>query len=217
MNILVSISHYLPGFKSGGPVKTLKNMVDNLNYNFHIVTLNCDIDGELYNVENNIWVDSFGSKIYYVDQHDVDKNFFKKIISEINPDFIYLNSFFDYVFSSKFIWINHFNKIFDKNKVVVAPRGEFGCNALKIKKIKKYIYLNLINFINLYSNIRVQASNEIEAIDISKNLKCKEIVIASDIPDQVSFEENTYYSNNFKIIHLARIAKIKIYYFVCRF
>lgn len=209
MKVLVFISHYLPGFKSGGPVKTLKNMVDNLDYDFYIVTLNHDIDGEVYSIENKVWLSIFGSKIYYVNQADVNKSLFKKIINDVEPDFIYLNSFFDSIFSSKFIWINHHAKLFDKNKVVVAPRGEFGVNALKIKKIKKSIYLKLINFIGLYADIRVQASNQMEAEDIKRKLKCKEIKIASDIPNQISFEKTDCDSSQFKLIHLARISKIK--------
>lgn len=209
MNVLVFISHYLPGFKSGGPVKTLKNMVDNLDYNFHIVTLNHDIDGEIYNIESNTWLNIFGSKTYYVDPKNVNRSFFKNIINEVAPDFIYLNSFFDSVFSSKFMWLNYRGKLFDKNKVVVAPRGEFGDNALKIKKIKKNIYLNLINTIGLYSETRLQASNLMEAKDIEKKLKCKEIKIASDIPTQVSFKRAHFQNNQFKIIHLARISEIK--------
>ena len=42
--ILVFVRHYLPGYRSGGPVRSLANLVDNLgdSLDFRIVTMDRD-------------------------------------------------------------------------------------------------------------------------------------------------------------------------------
>jgi len=46
MKILTSVGYYLPGYKAGGPIRTLANMVDKLgdDFQFKIVTADRDFD-----------------------------------------------------------------------------------------------------------------------------------------------------------------------------
>ena len=39
LNILIFADYYLPGFKAGGPIKTLSNLVDQLGDEFHFISL----------------------------------------------------------------------------------------------------------------------------------------------------------------------------------
>lgn len=209
MRILVFISYYLPGFKSGGPVKTLKNMVDNLDLDFYIVTLNHDINGDVYDVESNTWVEKFGSNIFYTDEVNINKKFFRKLIDEVNPDKVYINSFFDRKFSMKFVGYNIFGYIFDKNNVIISPRGEFSPGALSFKFFRKYIYIQISNLCGIYKNYKFQASNSLEEFDIKKNLLCSGVNVASDIPDRKDFHGFIKSTNEFNVIHLSRITKMK--------
>ena len=47
--ILSSVGYYLPGYKAGGPIRTLANMVDRLGdeFQFKIVTLDRDFGDRL--------------------------------------------------------------------------------------------------------------------------------------------------------------------------
>ncbi len=51
--ILCFVSYYLPGFKSGGPLRTIANMVDHLapDFDFWIVTRDRDL-GDAHGYEN---------------------------------------------------------------------------------------------------------------------------------------------------------------------
>ena len=57
--ILITIDWFLPGTKSGGPVRSYANMLDHLGayYDFYIVTRDTDfLSDEVYsNIESNAW------------------------------------------------------------------------------------------------------------------------------------------------------------------
>jgi hypothetical protein len=51
------------------------------------------------------------------------------------------------------IWI----KVLPKTPCVIAPRGEFSLGALKIKKLKKFIFINTVKALGVYKNLYWQA------------------------------------------------------------
>ena len=59
-NILIFIDWFLPGYKAGGPIKSVSNIVSSLHdsFNFHIITSDRDIgDSKPYPSEElNKWV-----------------------------------------------------------------------------------------------------------------------------------------------------------------
>ena len=69
-DILIIMGRYLPGYKDGGPVRSVKNLVDYLGkeYNFKILT--CDRDHEderMYpNIKVNDWNEVGNANVYYV-------------------------------------------------------------------------------------------------------------------------------------------------------
>ena len=68
--ILTFTEYYLPGFKSGGPVRTLANMVDQLSddFAFRIVTLDRDfLDSVPYpGAKRNAWQRVGGAEVFYL-------------------------------------------------------------------------------------------------------------------------------------------------------
>ena len=73
--ILCFIPNYLPGYKSGGPVISLSNLVNALkNYiDFYIVTSDRDLnDKKAYkDIIVNIWNKLFSSNIYYLSKKNL--------------------------------------------------------------------------------------------------------------------------------------------------
>ena len=59
MKILVVVSHYLPGYKAGGPIRTVANIIKKLGdeFEFYVVTSDRDLgDTEPYaDVEQGDW------------------------------------------------------------------------------------------------------------------------------------------------------------------
>ena len=80
---------------------------------------------------------------------------------------IYLNSFFTFTYSIFPLILQYFGFIKIKS-FLIAPRGEFTENAIKIKKIKKKIYLLVVKTMGFYNNICWQASSELESNDIKE-------------------------------------------------
>lgn len=68
-NILTFIGSYLPGYKAGGPVRTIVNMVDSLadDHLFKIITIDRDLgDKQSYsNIKINEWNQMGQALVYY--------------------------------------------------------------------------------------------------------------------------------------------------------
>ena len=219
------LQYYLPGFKAGGPVQSIANMVDNLGgeFNFKIITLDRDaFESEPYpNIKADIWTDIGKAKVYYISPDNLSFGGIKRAITSTSYNVLYLNSFFSPYFSIVPLLLRKLYLI-PRCSIVLAPRGEFSPNALKLKRYKKMPFLPLIKSIGLYNNITWQASNELEASYIQNAmgsyLKLKIvpvlIKIASDIPGRANphhllRSDNIKKRGHLKIIFLSRISPMK--------
>lgn len=149
--ILIFTDYFLPGYKGGGPITSISNLVSLLNQYFDILICTRDKDfgnTESYkNIQSNEVATYQEFNVIYLS--DFNKQTMTKTIEEFNPDVIYLNSFF----SKTTQIVTLLNKFIFKKNLIVAPRGELQENALNIKKIKKSVYLFLYKLLNIYKNL----------------------------------------------------------------
>ena len=204
--ILVFIGYYLPGYKSGGPVRTISNMLDLLGdkYNFKIITRDRDqLDNKPYeNIKVNEWNDGPNCKIFYANK----KTNLRKVINHTEFDQYYLNSLFDFNYSTKIVLLYKLNLIPQK-PILLAPRGELMEGALAIKPFKKNAFLTIVKLLKLYKNITWHASSEYEAKDIRREFGNKtKIKIAMDVP-------NYNLTKDYTTPHKKEKGKLKILYF----
>ena len=225
--ILCFISHYLPGFKSGGPVKSISNLIDHLGdkFDFIIITSDRDLnDSQPYpSVKINSWTKIGRTKIFYASRAHLTFKFILKVIDTVNYDILYLNSFFDFKFTAlPLIAKNYFSKNY--KPCVIAPRGEFSEAALKIKYLKKKIYILITNLLGIFNKVNWQASGKKELNEILINRKSNSISakIAGDLPAQIknfkrfNFKKNKKIEGRLRIIFLSRIAPMKNIYFLLK-
>lgn len=207
--VFIPMPYYLPGENGGGPVQTIKNLINNTSVfiEYYISTLNHDLNSnEEYDVETDKWIERLNYKIIYTQHQNLDIIY--KQIREINPDFIYLNG----IFYNISIYIMHLVKLkkIDSRKIILAPRGELGKGALKQKEKKKKLYLLYSNILNLYKDVVFQASTELEKKDIQKIFTNK-VKVAMDLPslksDYIKKEVNN--SDYLQIVFLSRISPMK--------
>ena len=97
--ILIICDYYLPGFESGGALRTLVNMVDRLGdrFDFRIVTRDHDgpLDRTPYtNVKIGEWNRVGNADVFYLSRDHIHGKRLTELIVEVTPDAIYLNSFF---------------------------------------------------------------------------------------------------------------------------
>jgi glycosyltransferase involved in cell wall biosynthesis len=215
--ILCLISEYLPGFRSGGPIRTVANLINQLGDEFDIRVICRDRDlGDSLSY-SNIKIDGWNTvgkaKVFYASNKMISFFGIGKLLKETRYDILYLNSFFSFNFTIIPLILRYFGLVKQK-PCAIAPRGEFAKNAMALKKEKKRLYLYLVKFFGLYKNLYWQASSHFELTDINKEFGevAKIIKIA---PDLISFKKlklNTGFKRKrgyFRIIFLSRISPMK--------
>jgi glycosyltransferase involved in cell wall biosynthesis len=215
--ILCFIKYYLPGYRSGGPVRSIVNFVEKFGdvYDIRIVCSSHDaIDDKPYeNIIIEEWNQVGKAKVFYVSNKIIK---FKKIfdlLSDMKYDIIYLNSFFTFTFSIFPLMVQYF-KFINLKSCVIAPRGEFTINAIKIKKLKKLIYIFFVKIIGLYKHVCWQASSELESEDIRRviGVTARNIQVAPDLNFlKWSINDTLPYQRKdvLKIVFLSRISPMK--------
>lgn len=210
-DILIIMGRYLPGYKDGGPVRTIKNLVDYLGdeYNFKILTCDRDHgDEEAYpNIRVNEWNRVGNADVYYVPPKGFKFSLIKKISNE--SDLIYCcGCFNDYAINT--LILKKLKKI--KIPVVVAAMGLFSPEGFKLKYKKKQLFISVFNIIGMFNNIYWSATSEIEVKDIRSKVKTyNNIFVAEDLPRIV--DETPIIKNKkvgmLKVIWISRIAPCK--------
>ena len=212
--VLTFVSYYLPGFKAGGPVTTIQNLVEQFGteYKFMIVTRDHD-QGDLdpyQDIHINEWNCLGNMEVYYLAEKKATVISIYRLLSVTPHDVIYLNSFFDFKLS--FI-PNLIQKLCcQKSPVILAPRGEFSAGALSLKSIRKRLFIGLFKLLGMSNNTIFQASSTHEKEDIknSLNISDEAIKIASDLPVAV---QNSYTRQGdadlMKVVFLSRISPMK--------
>ncbi len=184
--ILIICDYYLPGFESGGAMRTLVNMVDRLgdSYEFKIVTR--DHDGPLNkapypNVRINEWNRIENTDVYYLSKNNIRLDKIKKLIRAMNPDAVYLNSFFSPLTIFTLI-LRRFNKI-GPIPIILAPEGELVSGALSIKRLKKELYIRVAKLLKILDPVVWKAASEFEENSIKALFGNKrKILVAPNMP-----------------------------------
>lgn len=215
--ILLFVSYFIPGKKSGGPRQSILNLVDYLGdkFDFYIVTRDRDIgDNSQYDgIKTNAWVDKENFKVCYLSNTLSANKFLVDELKKEEYEFIYLNSFFDFLFSIRVVLICFFMGL-DK-KITLAPRGEFSPGALKIKVIKKKLFLYFYKFILNAKDVCFHSTSLEESIDIKYILGCSDdkLRFSANLPRQNYHIPGSGYDtiekSSLSIVYLSRIVKKK--------
>lgn len=185
MRILALVDSYLPGYKAGGPARTLFNMAEQLGNELHfkVVTRDRDFgDSEPYpDIQAGTWQKVSKADVFYIPSSELRLKNVLKIIRATEHDVLYLNSFFSPMFTIGPLLLRKLGLVSD-GPVVLAPRGEFSPGALQLKNYKKKPYIAASNLVNWYEHVVWQASSSYEKIDIQRQFGDKApIFIAPDL------------------------------------
>lgn len=212
LKLLIFIDWYKPGYKAGGPIRSVSNMVDALkdNFQFYIVTRNTDyLETTPYpNINTNQWNEVDNAQVYYLSKEKINRQTLHTLIDKVQPDIIYCNSFYSPYFS--LIPIHYAKK--KKIKTILAVRGMLSKGSLSVKKAKKRTFINFIKWVGLFKNITFHATTHEEKKDISAIFgKNTQIIIANNLPEQksITFKEKNKSENTLSLVSIARIAPEK--------
>jgi hypothetical protein len=211
--ILISSRFFLPGFKAGGPIKSLKSLIDRnefKKYKIFIITSDRDQQSKVYKkIKLNRILKKKKFEIIYLSKDKQSFISFYKLINQFSPSIIILNSFFDLNFSIK---INLLNNFFFKKKIIIFSRGELLKDAINIKKIKKNLFILLACKLNFYNNVKFLTSSMNEKKNIKflfRNNKVKFFPILLNKIQSINLNKLNYNRNYFKILFVSRILKNK--------
>lgn len=224
LRILTFASCYLPGYKAGGPVRTIANMVDHLGdeFAFSIVTRDRDAgDIQAYpDIRPNTWQAVGKAQVFYLPPQLETLRSMCRLMRKDQHDVVYLNSFFDFRYTFLPLLANRW-LLGDKRKpVILAPRGELAAAAVRLKGFKKRIYLAVSKLAGLYNDVVFQASSRFEAADIRTAFGSlqQRVKIAIDLPEKqeqagidvaITPADTEVRSPVLRIVFLSRIAPMK--------
>ena len=182
--VLILTDWYLPGYKAGGPIRSIANLVQLIrqDVDFKIITSDRD-HGELEpyaEVEKNVFQDVQGCRVMYCSPAHIMQNV-RNEIQVWEPDFIYLNSFFSVDFSLKplvYLWNRNL-----LSKVILAPRGMLGEGALQLKPFKKRAFISLFKAFGFSRKLRFHSTDQSESKSIVKVLgSATNVVEVTNVP-----------------------------------
>jgi hypothetical protein len=166
-SILIFIDWFTPGFKAGGPIKSVTNIVQSLanDFNIFIITSDRDIEEQTpySNITFNTWIKQDHYSIAYLSPDKRTKFITNELISN-SYDNIYFNSFFSKNYTLEPLRIIRKLKI--NSKIIIAPRGMLGKGALSIKPLKKQLFISISKLFGFYKNVCWHATNIEEKKDI---------------------------------------------------
>ncbi len=171
--ILIFTAFYLPGYRGGGPIQTIANMVDCLSddFDFRIVTSDRDLgDTKSYpDVVVDEWNSVGKAKVFYTSEERRSFLCILQCLRKTPHDLIYLNSFFSLQFTLLPMLARRLG-LLAKRPLIIAPRGEFSKGALSIKAWKKRPFIFLTRFSRLFEDTYWHASTDIESYDIQRGI-----------------------------------------------
>jgi len=97
--ILLFADWYEPGFRAGGPIRSVVNFVQNMkeDYAIYVFTADRDLDASqsYENISKNEWIATAPDvQCYYCSPENRTRANIRQQLNAILPDFIYLNSMF---------------------------------------------------------------------------------------------------------------------------
>jgi len=210
--ILIFIDWYKPGFKAGGPIRSISNLVDQLHEKvaIYIVTRNTDyLESISYTtVKTDEWNTIDGAQVFYLSSQNTTAKTIKNLIKEVQPNTVYCNSLYSYYFSLLPIYIAKKLHI----RVVLAVRGMLSKGSLGVKSRKKLFFLQSAKFIGYFKNVIFHATTLDEKKDIKKAFgKKTTVIVASNLLQKKSldFHEKIKNNNKLKLVSVARISPEK--------
>ncbi|NDJ86949.1 MAG: glycosyltransferase family 4 protein [Chloroflexi bacterium] len=211
--VLIVAPHYLPGYKGGGPIRTIANLVDWLGneFEFHIFTADRDLGDErpYPSIEPQEWCQVNSARVRYLAPHEASWSGLKSVLQHLPRfDLVYVNSFFAPLCVKLMLLRGQFP---GRPPILVAPRGEFAAGALRLKRRKKHAYLTLVRSLRLYRSVTWQATTDAEIAEIKRIFRTNNVLLAPNLPPQSvpDTQAITKESGCVSLVFISRITKIK--------
>lgn len=164
--VVIPTDFYVPAFLGGGPIQTLKALIEEspAHFDTRVICANHDLgESEPLTDRPNEWRQVNRARVRYV-QGGL-KPLLNAFRSASDADVVYLNSLFSPQYSVLPLALRGLGRWRDAD-VLIAPRGELYPGALAQKPRKKQIFLRAFRLLGLHNKVMWHASTEDEAQQI---------------------------------------------------
>ena len=213
-NILILTGRYLPGYKDGGPVRTIKNLTDMYGDKYHFTVACADRDhgdekpyeGICTGVNS---VNHVGkADVVYFENGSISFGDISTLADK--NDLVYVCGPYN-TYAIKALILNKLGKI--KCPFVLAPMGSFSKGALALKSTKKKIFLSVFKVFGLFKKISFSVTSDVEERELKEALKItNRCFIAEDpqrIPGNIVSNRMDNKNNDLRVVFLSRISEKK--------
>ncbi|GAA2501906.1 glycosyltransferase family 4 protein [Winogradskya humida] len=167
--VLMTCGVFEPGFRGGGPVRSLAQILDTLPGDIDAVLITSDRDlgtSEPYPGLSGRWITRGRTSVYYLNTRaPLQWLRLWQDLRTVTFDLMYVNSFFSPRFTLAPILAAHL-RLVRPRRLLIAPRGEFARGALALKAAKKQLFLLLWGRLVKRAGVLWHASTSREADDI---------------------------------------------------
>ena len=208
--ILILAGRYLPGYKDGGPVRSIINLVNvfGREYDINIVCLDRD-HGDLH-AYPDVKVGEYNrvgdANVYYADSDAYNMRLIEKLSDGM--DVVYCCGLYD-SYARDVMKLNKQHRI--KCPLVVASMGSFSPKALAIKSVKKKLFFFVMKLSGMFGNITWSVTSKREEAELKAVIgRNAETIIAEDLPrTDILSHEKIKREGHLDVIFLSRISRKK--------
>jgi glycosyltransferase involved in cell wall biosynthesis len=180
--VLVMADWYLPGYRAGGPIRSVANVAERLEdeLDIHIFTTDRDHGCETpyAGIEVDRWVRRSGHHVYYASPASLRWGAILDIIRTLRPDHLYLNSMFSRYMTVYPLAMHRLGLI--RCPILLAPRGMLMDSAMAGKTARKRVFIGLLRILGVPRGVRFQATNNLEAVDVRRRFGSGAAVVRID-------------------------------------
>jgi glycosyltransferase involved in cell wall biosynthesis len=169
--VLATCPSFEPGFRGGGPVRSVAGIVDTISHRVEVSLVTCDRDlgsSEPYPGLSGRWVRRSRSRVFYLNTHR--PQMWWRLLRELRAvrfDLLYVNSLWQPVFTVIPVLAVRL-RVVHARKILLAPRGELSPGALALKPRRKRLFLAWWGRCLASVDVLWHASTDAEASDIRR-------------------------------------------------
>ena len=213
--VMIMVDWYLPGFRGGGPIRSVANITSALHQDFEFQIVTSDTDYALKTPYPDIQPDTWlpgpsGEQVWYCSREGKSYRHFRHLIGNHTFDVLYLNSLFSLRYTIFPLWIARSTK--PEVAIILAPRGMLHPGALSLKARKKKLFITLLKWMGMHKQITFHATDPQEEADIRKAFGPDvQVVTAANLPriPLPPFQPISKSVGQLRLLFLSRISEKK--------
>lgn len=211
--VLLSTDWFPPAFKAGGPISSVHHLAASLarDYEVFVVTSVYDLnESQPLPVEFNTWMVKTLSggdvRVLYAEPTAMTIGRWQSILNEVRPHVVHMNSMYSKPFTLNILRIR---SRWPETRFILAPRGMLGQAALRIKPLKKKVFLQLAKILRWYDGLTWHVSSSAEKMEVMRWFSSASIQVAQNLPAPAPSANATRLHDTWNIVIIGRIHRVK--------